>query len=70
MGGVSDENGAAGVPSRLLGPFDSRAVDLLIVEAREVIVDGGAGVAEPIPEPLEPAFRGSNCFSWVMFANP
>ena len=43
MGGVSDKNGAAGVPSRLLDPFDSRAVNLLIiVETGQVILDRGA----------------------------
>ena len=43
MGGVSDKNGAASVPSRLLDPFDSRAVNLLIiVETGQVILDRGA----------------------------
>lgn len=56
VGGVSDENGAGGVPSRLLDPFDSRAVNLLIiVETRQVILDRGAEMAEPLPETLEPA---------------
>lgn len=59
MGGVPDEDDAAGVPVLLFDPFDGGAVDLLVgFQAAQVVADSGPEACEPVAQPVQPALYG------------
>src|SRR5207237_5625694 len=59
VGGVPDEDHAAGVPLLLLDPLDPRAVDLLVAaENAEVLAHRRAEMSEPVPQALQAAGEG------------